>query len=475
MGPPWYSNTYFCDEEQEPRMSGKRAYWSTRFGFYLAAIGSACGLGNLWRFPFVVEENGGGAFVLIYLLAALTVGLPLLISELMLGKRARKSLIAAALELVNGKSKYSAIITRSAVLLTLVVFSYYAVISGWVVYFLAQFTAGSISQSDSSVNTMFSVLMENGLLQLMLVSAHLLICAVVVSKSIQEGLEKWVSYIMPVFAVLLIFLLVRAASLNSFGSAARFLFYPDFSKLTMASLGHALGHVFFTLSIGFGSMVTFGSYLKEADHIPTAGFRVTVADGLLSLVSALLIFSVVMQSASNHQDTGLLFETLPMFLLQMPGGWFFGVAFFLCLYAAALGASIGLLEVIVSNFMDQKKWSRSYATWFVISIAFLVSFLPALSSSVFKNVQIAGYDLLSFVDAILINWLLPIIVLGVGTIIVKGMSIESQKGLFVDVNRIESASLFGHWRYMVVIVAPLIIALALLLQLFDLVFKNGVL
>lgn len=449
-------------------MGGKRAYWSTRFGFYLAAIGSACGLGNLWRFPFVVGENGGGAFILLYVILALVIGLPLLISELMLGKYTRKSIVAASASLFNQKEGHMVWIAKGAVLFTLVVFSYYAVISGWVLYFFSQFLSGFFSESSEAPPAMFSTLMNAGWLQILLASVHLLICVIVVSRSVQEGLEKWVSYIMPLFGVLVLYLLVRSMSLPSFGEASRFLFYPDFSKLTLSSLGHALGHVFFTLTIGFGSMVTFGSYLKESDHIPTAGFRVTMVDCGLSIVSALLIFAVVLQNPTSMVDTGLLFETLPNFLLQMPGGWLFGVLFFLCLYAAALGASIGLLEVIVSNIEDQRRIKRQQAAVFVGVVSLIVATVPALSSSVFKHVQIGNRGILEIVDSVLINWTLPVVVLAVSWMISKGLHKDDKEKLFVDDNRLESSSLFPSWKFSVYWIAPLLIGAGIIFQFIDL-------
>jgi NSS family neurotransmitter:Na+ symporter len=448
----------------------KRGSWRTRFGFYLAAIGSACGLGNLWRFPYVVGENGGGAFVLLYVMFALLIGLPLLIGELMLGKSTHKSILAATHTLISDHSKKFIWIGRLSVFTSLVVLSYYAVISGWVLHFSTQFLVGLANPEMLMQKGRLDHLMSNGWLQMGLASVHLLLAIVVVIKGVQEGLERWIGAMMPVFSVLLLLLVIKSLSLDSSVQALRFLLYPDFSKLQLSSPLHAIGHVCFTLSVGFGTMVTFGSYLRDGDHIPTAGFRVTLIDTLLSLIAGLLLFPIVLQ-ASNIPltDPGLLFEALPRFLLQMPGGVAFGFAFFVCLYLAALGASIGLLEVIVSNVVDRTKISRVAATWSSGLAALLLGVVPALSSSTFKSVRFEGKSLLEILDSFLINVLLPLIALGIAWAVRKGLRPNEQKKLFVDTDKIESVALYPHWEMVMKWVIPMMIGFAFFLQILALI------
>lgn len=450
----------------------KRGSWRTRFGFYLAAIGSACGLGNLWRFPYVVGENGGGAFVLLYVMFALMIGLPLLIGELMLGKSTHKSILAATASLPSRHVKAFVWIGRLSVLTSLIVLSYYAVISGWVLHFSTQFLVGVLNPQILLEKGRLDHLLSNGWLQMGLASVHLLLAIVVVLKGVQEGLEKWIGAMMPVFSVLLILLVIKSLSLESAAQALRFLFYPDFSKLQLSSPLHAIGHVCFTLSVGFGTMVTFGSYLRDGDHIPTAGFRVTVVDTLLSLVAGLLLFPIVLQ-ASNIPltDPGLLFEALPRFLLQMPGGVLFGFAFFVCLYLAALGASIGLLEVIVSNVVDHTKMPRVTATWFSGGVALFLGSFTALSSSAFKFIKVGGKSPLEILDSFLINLFLPLIALGIAWAVRRGLNAKEQEKLFVDSSKIESGSLFPHWGIGMTWAIPIMIGIAFLLQILA-YFKN---
>ncbi len=448
-------------------MASKRGSWKTRYGFYLLAIGSACGLGNLWRFPYVVGENGGGAFILLYGLLALAIGAPLLIAELMLGKGTRRSVIVATQQMSAKTAVNFRWVGRLAVMASIVVLSYYSVISGWVLHFLTQFLVSLFSSPEQLTDkTNLAALMSNGWLQLMLASAHILITVVVVVKGVQQGLERWIGYTMPLFAVLVIILVMRSFSLPSTPEVLRFLFYPDFSKLSWDSINHALGHVFFTLSVGFGTMVTFGSYMREEDHVPTAGFRVTIVDTVISLVAVVMIVPVAFQ-ASNVPltDPALMFEVLPKYLLEIRGGTLFGLAFFACLYMAALNASIGLLEVVVSNWVDAKKeMERGKATWYSGAIALILTILPALSSSIFKDIRVGGRSLIENLDSLLINWLLPLVALGILIAFNRGVSDKEKELGFVDKDKFVSYSMYPHWMFVLKWAGPVVIIVGLLLQ-----------
>lgn len=450
--------------------------WRTRFGFYLVAIGSACGLGNLWRFPYVVGENGGGAFVLLYVLMAFVLGAPMLIGELMLGKKTRQSVMRATRELESkAGNRWSRWTGRFAVLMSLVVLSYYSVIAGWVLHFIVQFALGLFSTREAVAGGL-SVLASNGWLQWALASVHVLLTLIVVAKGVQEGLERWISSIMPFFAILVALLVYRAVSLPSAGEVFRFLFYPDFSKLTFSSLNHAIGHVMFTLSVGFGTLVTFGSYLREDDHVPTAGFRVAVVDTMVSLVAGLLIFPIAFQ-ASNVPltDPGLLFETLPRFLLSLPGGVFFGLIFFISLYLAALNASIGLFETVVANFADvgPKRKDRSTAAWQAGLLCLGLSLFPALSGSLFSGLSAwTGRSLIESMDSLLINWLLPVVALGLMLTIYRGLGEREIERDFTGKGHLASTAMWPHWLMAVRWGIPSLILLGIFLQIAGVFFDH---
>jgi NSS family neurotransmitter:Na+ symporter len=449
----------------------KRGAWRTRFGFYLLAIGSACSLGNLWRFPFVVGENGGGAFVLLYVFVILVVGMPLLIGELIFGKHTRKSVLVATQNIseLNGKKYRWA--GRFSVILSLVVLAYYSVISGWVLHFITQFLVASFT---GEFKVGISSLMGNGVLQWALASVHILITIFVVTRGVQDGLERWISSLMPVFAVLVVLLTIQTMSLPSSLEVIRFLFYPDFSKLTLSSLNHAIGHAFFTLSVGFGTMVTFGSYMNEQDHIPTMGFRVALVDTLVSVFAGLLVFPIAFQVMDRPlTDPALLFEVLPRFMGQIRGGYVFGLTFFLSLYLAALNASIGLLENILSNWLDfsQKKLVRSRAVWGVGAVILFLALFPALSESPLGNLKLGERSFIETLDRVLINWFLPLVALFLLFTIRKGVHPRELERNFVNKDHPASRSMYSHWVFVTRWLAPVIIILGMFLQIISL-FRN---
>lgn len=449
-----------------------KRFWRSRFGFYLVAAGSACGIGNLWRFPYIVGENGGGAFILFYILLVLILGLPMLVAELMLGKKTRKSVLMASHQLAEAKkTPISAWAGRLSLLLSFIVFSYYSVISGWVLHYLIQFLMALFQVKVIASDSLLDYLLSHGALQVGLASVHILITMLVVSQGIEEGLEKWMSYIFPAFVVLLAILMYQTLSLPTTAQTFRFLFYPAFDKLNLSSLASALGHVLFTLSLGFGTMVTFGSYLKDEDHIPSAAIRVSIVDTLISLFAVVLVFSVVIggQGVRTTSEPVLLFEAVPRFLLQVRGGVLFGVAFFSCLYMSALNASIGLFEVLVSNATERsKKLSRKKVSLTISGAAIMVAIIPALSSSVLKGVVFRGRSLLEFLDWLMINWLLPIIALILTTLVASSMNNKDKENLFVDKNKLYSFALFSHWQFALSWLIPVVIILALVLQAVDL-------
>lgn len=441
--------------------------WKTRFGIYLAAMGTACGLGNLWRFPYVVGENGGGAFVLLYVFVALILGMPLMIGELSLGKIKKSSIILATRSLESHSKKSGwAWVGKLCLGLTIVMLSYYAVISGWVLYFMVQFFKEILVPRGPSSAISLHQITSNGFLQMGLTSVHLIFCMIVVGRGVQEGIERSVGALMPLFSVLLFFLAFQTLSLPSSPNALRFLFYPNFAELSLSSLIHAIGHVLFTLGVGFGIMTTFGSYLRDKDHVPTVGFRLTVIDTVLSFAAGLLVFPIAL-SASNIPltDPGLMFESLPIFLMQRPLGPFFGFAFFLCLYLAALGASVGLLEVIVSNSMTILKRPRRPTTWYSGLGVLIVSFFPALLGTISQTSS--HRSILEILDSVLVNWMLPIAALVFCYLFSKGLRKEEVREIFNEQGKVESQALFPHWWAMVRFGIPGLILTGLVLQIVD--------
>jgi len=458
--------------------SRKRSVWGTRLGFYFAAIGAAFGLGNVWRFPYVVSDNGGGAFVLLYLFFLFLIGMPLLMAELMLGKTTRRSVVAALDRLRRPLEEGSQAesqpgllvrllpqVGRVSVLVGLIILAYFGVISGWVLYFLGHTLGALFLNQGFAPERALETLLNNGWLQLLLTSIHLLLVVVIVAKDVEEGMERWVGLMMPIFGILMVTLIFQTLSLPTSAEALRFLFYPDFSQLTFSSMSQALGHVFFTLSIGFGSMVTFGSYLQEKAFIPIAGFRVALIDSIISLGAGLLIFPLLLSTDQGAAGPELLFRTVPVLFQEISGGLWFGAGFFLCLYLAALGASIGLLETVVSNLKDSQKVQRKKGAWWAGLICLSLAVGPALSTSVLSGVSVKGQGLLEVCDSLLINWILPVVALLVCQGVLYGLSDKIRRGEFIEESGgTNQKSLYGHWLFILKWVVPMVILGALGLQ-----------
>lgn len=448
-------------------MAGRRSSFKNRFSFYLLAIGSACGLGNLWRFPYIVGENGGGAFLLLYVFLALTIGLALLISELMIGRYSGTSILAVTRHISTQTKKKYYIYGWFSLFISAVTLSYYSVISGWVLHYLTQFIM-SLFHNNSQIylkNISVDVLLQNSWLQFMLASVHLLVAAVIVVKGFGEGVEKRISSLLPLFGMLVVVLLIGSLSLDSTREVLRFLFYPDFSKLSWGSLGHAVGHVFFTLSLGFGTMVTFGSYLKNDDHLPTIGWRVTVVDTLISIISVLLIFPIAFSSGKQiATDPSLVFDVLPTFLSSIKGGILFGLIFFLFLWLAALNASIGLLETVTANLTEKRPdMKRPVAASLSVLLILTMTVFPAFSGTIFKNIKILGRSVIEIFDATLINIMLPLAVLGMVITFFKALSESDRKKLFINEEFPTSVAMYSHWIFFLKFGVPIVILLGLLM------------
>ena len=447
----------------------KRSSFKKRFSFYLLAIGSACGLGNLWRFPYIVGENGGGAFLLIYMLLSFTIGLTLLIAELMIGNSRGVSVLAAS-EKVSSETKQPVFVFGwLSLLISTLTLAYYSVICGWVLHYLTQFIM-SLFQIDPTFylsKMSVNILHHNGWLQFMLASVHLIVTVIIVVKGFEEGVERWVSYLLPLFGLLVVGLLIGSLSLDTTTDVLRFLFYPDFSKLNWNSLSHALGHVLFTLSLGFGTMVTFGSYLKKDESLPIIGLRVTVVDTLVSLVAVLLIFPIAFSSSKNQPltDPSLLFEVLPRFLSAYKGGVLFGLVFFLCLWLAALNASVGLLETITANLVERRPDLKRSKSAIISGVLILfVAIFPSFSSTLFKNLLISGHSIIDFFDTFIINGLLPLAGIGMVILALKAVDAKSRYQVFKSEKSVTSEKMYTHWEFVLKWIVPSIILFGLFFQ-----------
>lgn len=327
-------------------------HWTTRTAFILAAIGSAVGLGNLWKFPYITGENGGGAFVLVYLGCILLVGLPVLIAEITLGKRgqANPPQAMANLALEAKTSRLWALLGFNGILAGILILSFYSVIAGWTLAYFFDSLMGSFNHiTASEAEAHFSELISNPVTLMFWHTLVMVITIVIVARGIRGGIEKAINWMMPGLFLILMVLLGYSLSLDSFSQSAAFLFSPDFSKLSWNAVLIAMGHAFFTLSLGMGAMMVYGSYLSSGTSIVRSSFWIALIDTVVALVAGLVIFSVVFANdMSTAAGPGLLFQTLPVAFGQMQGGWFFGTLFFALVVLAAFSSAISLIEPALS-------------------------------------------------------------------------------------------------------------------------------
>jgi NSS family neurotransmitter:Na+ symporter len=432
-----------------------RGTFDSRFGFYLAAIGSACGLGTLWRFPYVTGKNGGGAF-----------GLPALISELMLGKLTRRNVVGAlswsAWGVEKSKWKWFGVLSLLA---STIVLSYYTVISGWVIHFFIQSVLGRFTGVGAEPELVIDRLLSHGYLQILLASVHLIIITSIVAQGVQNGIEKSSKIFIPILLVVMGFLFMHSLFLPGAPEAFRFLFYPDFSKLTGTAVIEALGHALFTLSLGFGAMVAYGSYLRPEVHLPSEALFVACIDTLLSIVAGILTFSIVF---SFHVDaaTGpsLLFKTMPVLFGQLEFGYWVAIAFFISLYFAALSASIALFEGLVAYFMDQWHMSRPQASYRVAGSVIILAFISAFSGSLFKNIKLGERGIIEIIDQVIINWTIPIVALGLIIFVGRKIPESAKQAEFIDPKSLVTVRLYSTWRATVKYMVPILLVVLITVQ-----------
>lgn len=391
----------------------KKNIWSNQTIFILAAVGSAVGLGNIWKFPYITGENGGGAFVLVYLACVLLIGLPVLMAEISLGRRGGASPPEAMknLALENKTSKLWWLLGLNGILAGILILSFYTVIAGWAVsYFYDSFIGEFKNISTTQATEYFSSLVSNPMQLLFWHTVIMLVTIIVVSKGLKSGIEKVITYMMPALLVLLLILFGYAMSTTGFGQSLSFLFAPDFSKLTGQSVLIAMGHAFFTLSIGLGTMMVYGSYLSKKHSIVKASIWISFADTLVALVAGVIVFSIVFSNGLEPSSgPGLLFKTLPVAFGQMTGGWFFGTLFFGLVVIAAFSSAISLIEPAISWFIDRWQMSRKKASWALGVLIWLTGIGTVLSFNQWDEVYfLDGKTFFETLDFITTNIMLPL-------------------------------------------------------------------
>ncbi len=340
-----------------------RGTWASGMGFILAAAGSAVGLGNIWRFPYITADNGGGAFVLLYLGCIALVGLPIMIAEIMIGRSTQKSTVSAFRQLA-GKGSPWVSLGWMGVLCGYLILSFYAVVAGWALHYVVRSITGALAgQSSSQLEAAFAHLSTDGGQSLLGLFVFMAITMALVIGGVEKGLERWSRILMPALLLMLVGLLLYTMTLSGFGEAFRFVFGFHAKDLTGAGVLEALGHSFFTLSLGMGAMLTYGSYLRHDTDIVGNSIAIALLDTVIALLACLVIFPITFTAGiESAPGPGLVFISLPIAFAKMAGGRILATVFFALLSFAALTSTISMLEVAASYFIDERGWSRRKAT-----------------------------------------------------------------------------------------------------------------
>ena len=385
-----------------------RDSFGSRFGALVAMAGSAVGLGNLWRFPYLVGENGGAAFIIIYILLSFLICLPIFISEFVIGRRSQKNAYAAFRDLSGGSAwRWVGLFT---IIVPLVVLSYYSVIGGWSVeYLLKSVTFAFESASQSAMSTMFSDFVSSTWGPLLVHTGFLLVTTLIVVVGIKDGIEKFSKVMMPLLFLMVLAIAIYSMTLPGAKAGLDYLFNPDFSKITGKACAAALGQAFFSLSLGFGTIMTYASYVDKKENILFQSTATAVSDLMFALIAGMAIMPAVFAFGLNPQSgPGLVFETLPFVFGQMPAGGFVAILFFLALLVAALTSSISMLEVAVAYLVEEKGFSRVWACVVLFVVCWVVGAVCSLSFGPLSDVKIDGGNIFDFFDNLSSNILMTL-------------------------------------------------------------------
>lgn len=477
-------------------------HWSSRATFILAAVGSAVGLGNLWRFPYVAGENGGAAFVFAYVLCIVLIGLPVLLAELMIGRRGGGSAIAAVVRLAKteGSSPLWGIVPWLGIVASFLIVSFYCMIAGWVVYYivvmsgdlfsaigengLSALTSGAFSGVErAEVEGRLGALLQKPGTMMFYNALFLAATVSIVARGVSGGIEKAVTFLMPAFFVMLILLVIVSLIQGDAGAAVAYLFNPDFSSLVAGLkdgtlLGNALGQAFFSIGLGSALMITYGLYMNRETNIPEAANIVVTADTLVAVIAGMAIFPIVFQFGLQPSGgPGLMFGTLPLAFQQMPFGSVFGIVFFSMAFFAALTSSISLLEPAVA-FVDgdidipaEERQRRRVIgavvlglVCFAIGVAHIFSQVPVSQPNFFNQWVVLdisifeGKTFFDFVDTLTATVMLPLV--GLLTAVFAGW-IMSKTATREELG-FKTERTYNIWRFLIRWVCPIAVGVVLI-------------
>ncbi|MCB1773980.1 MAG: sodium-dependent transporter [Gammaproteobacteria bacterium] len=453
--------------------------WSSRAVFVMATIGSAVGLGNIWKFPYITGEYGGGAFVLVYLLCIALIGIPIMMAEVLLGRRGRASPISTMKRLAReeGASAAWSLVGYAGVVAGFLILSFYSVVAGWALAYVFQSAGGGLNGITAAGSaSVFGDLVGSPDQLVVWHTVFILMTTAVVARGVRHGLERAVSVLMPALFVMLLIMVGYAYVEGDFARGFNFLFEVNFSRVFQVCSGEgaqiacrvsgepllvAMGHAFFTLSLGMGAIMAYGAYVPDHASITGATITIAVADTLVALLAGLAIFPIVFASGLEPgAGPGLIFQTLPVAFGNMPGGHLFGTVFFVLLVFAAWSSSISLVEPAVAWLVEVRRWSRVTAAFLVGALAWLLGIGSALSFNVWSGpeYQVLGKTLFDLKDFVASNIMLP---LG-GLLIALFVAYGAGRHMALEELSISRQRLFDAWWFVIRYVSPVGIAIVFL-------------
>jgi NSS family neurotransmitter:Na+ symporter len=429
-----------------------RGHWSGAVGFILASVGSAVGLGNVWRYPYITGEYGGAAFIVVYIGCVLAIGIPLMLAEFLIGRRTQRNPVGAFKTLRPGQLWFFT--GWLGVVSSFVILSYYAVVGGWVLHYVYLAGINSFSgKFPKQIMTLFAGLDANPWLQTFWLMIFMFFTVFIVSRGVSRGIEIGNKIMMPLLFVLLLVLLLYAVQTRGAAAGLEFLLRPQWQKLGRAAVLEALGQALFSLSLGMGAMITYGSYLSRQSNLVGCTFFVAIGDTLVAILAGFVVFPLVFSfGLKPSAGPGLIFQTLPIAFAQLPAGYWVALAFFVLLGFAALTSSISLLEVACAYFVDEQGWARKKASWTLGSVIFLLG-IPSAASGAF----------LGFMDGLATNYLLPIGAMLIALFTGWVLTHDERKEEFNSGE--DSEARFAGWSFLIRFVSPVALFLIFLHQL----------
>ncbi|MGF1643816.1 MAG: sodium-dependent transporter [Thiotrichales bacterium] len=448
--------------DSSPRRISLHGQWSSRLAFILAASGSAIGLGNIWKFPYVTGQNGGGAFVLLYLLCIALIGLPIMIAEIMLGRRGRQSPMntMATLAREEGAPRIWRWLGGMGIAAGVMILSFYSVIGGWTVAYAVKAAANDFAGGDgASMSALFAAFVGSWERLLLWHTLFMVMTMLVVARGVRGGLERATTLMMPGLLLIMVLLLGYAIAEGDFPRALNYLFNPDFSKLTADSVVVAMGQAFFTLSLGMGAIMMYGSYLPDRVSIARSAVVVALADTAVAILAGLVVFPIVFGfGLATGAGPGLIFETLPIAFGRMPGGAVIGALFFVMLILAAWTSAISIIEPAVAYLVENRGLSRAGAATVAGMVTWALGIGTVLSFNHWAELKLLGKTFFDWMDYLTANVMLP---LGGMLIAVFAAWVMKREHALGELQMADGPA-FEIWHVLVRFVAPLGVLLVFL-------------